>query len=163
MDAVRPFTSSNRKIDPARRRATQLFKPDGSPLDPDRIEIGPTDLAFSEWADLGITPPNLDRMRQTRLERTVAEIQRRDLGGVLLFDPLNIRYASDSSNMHLWITHNPARAVFVGVAEDLEPRARHIAGDDPGVIGAHHAGAYDRDAHAHQGTSFSAGPGAWPS
>jgi Xaa-Pro aminopeptidase len=114
MDVFDPFSSSNRKIDPARRRATQLVKDDGSPVDPDRIEIGPTDLAFAEWKALGITPPNLDRMRQTRLDRTVAELKKRDLAGVLLFDPLNIRYASDSSNMHLWITHNPARAVFVG-------------------------------------------------
>jgi len=113
MDAVRPFSSSNRKIDPSRRRATQLFKPDGSPTDPDRIEIGPTDLAFREWADLGIAVPNLERMRRTRLDRTVAELRKRDLGGVLLFDPLNIRYACDSSNMHLWIAHNPSRAVFV--------------------------------------------------
>ncbi|GAB4355815.1 MAG: Xaa-Pro peptidase family protein [Oricola sp.] len=113
MDATRPFSISNRKIDPSRRRATQLFKPDGSPADPDRIEIGPTELAFREWADLGLAAPNLERMRRTRLERTAAELRKRDLGGVLLFDPLNIRYASDSSNMHLWIAHNPSRAVFV--------------------------------------------------
>ncbi len=113
MDAVRPFTSSNRKIDPSRRRATQFLKPDGSPDNPDRIEIGPTELAFREWAELGIAAPNLERMRQTRLERTAAELRKRDLGGVLLFDPLNIRYACDSSNMHLWIAHNPSRAVFV--------------------------------------------------
>jgi len=48
------FSVSNRKIDPARRRATTLFKPDGTPLDNDRVEIGPTDLAFNEWAELGI-------------------------------------------------------------------------------------------------------------
>ncbi|TCD15240.1 dimethylsulfonioproprionate lyase DddP [Oricola cellulosilytica] len=113
MEAPQPFTSSNRKIDPARRRARQLFKPDGSPADPNRIEIGPTDLAFREWAERGIPAPDLDRMRQTRLQRTVTELNKRDLGGILLFDPLNIRYASDSSNMHLWIAHNPARAVFV--------------------------------------------------
>lgn len=114
MNIQRPFASSNRKIDPARRRATQLFKPDGSPLDPDRIEIGPTDLAFTEWAERGLTAPNLERMRQFRLDRTVAEINKRGIAGCLMFDPLNIRYASDSSNMHVWILHNPARACFVG-------------------------------------------------
>lgn len=114
MDVLQPFSGSNRKIDPARRKATQLFKADGSPVDYDRIEIGPTDLAFREWAERGISPPNLERMRRTRLGRIVGELQKRDLAGVLLFDPLNIRYACDSSNMHLWITHNMARAVFVG-------------------------------------------------
>ncbi|WP_282607097.1 dimethylsulfonioproprionate lyase DddP [Pelagibius sp. Alg239-R121] len=98
------------KIDPSRSAG---LKPDGSPNDNDRVEIGPTDLAFTEWAALGLTAPNLDRMREARLNRICAELQKRDYAGVLLFDPLNIRYATDSSNMHLWITHNPARAAFV--------------------------------------------------
>ena len=32
---------------------------------------------------------------------------------MLMFDPLNIRYATDSTNMQLWNTHNPFRAVLV--------------------------------------------------
>ncbi|TIT90280.1 MAG: aminopeptidase P family protein, partial [Mesorhizobium sp.] len=81
--------------------------------DNDRVEIGPTDVAFAEWAALGLTTPNLDRMRKTRLDRIVLQLRQRDYAGVLCFDPLNIRYASDSSNMHIWIMHNPSRAVFV--------------------------------------------------
>lgn len=103
---------SNRKIDPSRRRAAQL-KPDGSVNDNDRVEIGPTALAFQEWADLGLTSPNLHKMREYRLKRIVDQLQARDLAGVLLFDPLNIRYATDSTNMQLWIAHNHARACFV--------------------------------------------------
>jgi len=34
-----------RKIDPSK----ELVLPDGSPNDNDRIEIGPTQLAFAEW------------------------------------------------------------------------------------------------------------------
>ena len=111
-----PFTiaSSNRKIDPSRRRGD--FKPDGSPNDNDRVEIGPTQLAFDEWEQLGLTAPNLTRMREYRLKRIVDELQARDLAGVLLFDPLNIRYATDSTNMQLWITHNHARACFVAAS-----------------------------------------------
>ncbi|MBD0865382.1 MAG: aminopeptidase P family protein, partial [Rhodobacteraceae bacterium] len=33
--------------------------------------------------------------------------------GLLMFDPLNIRYATDSTNMQLWNTHNPFRAVLL--------------------------------------------------
>ena len=88
-------------------------KPDGSPDDNDRVETGPTDLAFGEWAALGLTAPNLARMRETRLNRLCAELQKRDYAGALLFDPLNIRYATDSSNMQLWTAHNPSRAAFV--------------------------------------------------
>jgi len=52
-------------------------------------------------------------MRRYRLERIRAELRRRDLAGVLLYDPINIRYATDSTNMQLWVAHNPTRHCFV--------------------------------------------------
>ena len=107
------YSIPNPKIDPSSKPAAVGLKPDGSPDNNDRVEFGPTDLAFKEWAELGITPPNLDRMRQVRLDKLCAELKKRDYGAALLFDPLNIRYAGDSSNMQLWIAHNPARATFV--------------------------------------------------
>ena len=109
-----PFSirDSNRKIDPSRRRATGI-KPDGSPDDNDRVETGPTALAFSEWNALGLEIPQLDSIREYRLERLCGELRKHDYGGILLFDPLNIRYATDSTNMQLWTSHNPARAAFV--------------------------------------------------
>ncbi|MGX5804143.1 dimethylsulfonioproprionate lyase DddP [Bradyrhizobium sp. Arg314] len=105
------FSVTTHKIDPS-RRPTGL-KPDGSIDDNDRVEIGPTDVAFAEWSALGLTPPNLVRMRETRLARIVQQLRQRDYAGVLCFDPLNIRYATDSSNMQLWITHNANRAAFI--------------------------------------------------
>ncbi len=106
------FSISNQKIDPSRRRATPL-KPDGTPDDNDRVEIGPTALAFAEWQAAGLSAPNLDAMRQYRLERLVQQIRKHDYAGLLCFDPLNIRYATDTTNMQLWITHNPVRACFI--------------------------------------------------
>ncbi len=96
-----------RRIDPTRTRA------DGSPEDNDRVEIGPTALAFGEWAAAGLTPPDLDAMRAFRLRRLTEAIVARDLGGLLLFDPLNIRYATDTTNMQIWNMHNPFRACLV--------------------------------------------------
>ncbi len=101
------YPASTRKIDPTKRR------PDGSPDDNDRIEIGPTRLAFDEWAAAGLTAPNLEAMRAFRLDRIVRMLVERDFGGVLLFDPLSIRYATDSTSMQLWNTHNPFRACLV--------------------------------------------------
>jgi Xaa-Pro dipeptidase len=98
-----------RKIDPA--RGTHLG--DGSPNDNDRAEIGPTHLAFREWEAAGLVLPNLDRMREFRWRRLTEALVARDLGGLLLFDPLNIRYATDSTNMQLWNSHNPFRAVLL--------------------------------------------------
>ena len=107
--------SNTRRIDPARRRASQL-KADGSIEDNDRVEIGPTPLAFAEWAQIGLQPPHLPSMREYRLQRICAQLISRDLAGILLFDPLNIRYATDSTNMQLWTSHNPARACFIAAS-----------------------------------------------
>lgn len=104
------FTPPGRKVDPVARPAT---RPEGSPLDPDGVEIGPTPLAFAEWAEAGLALPDLPAMRAHRHRRLVEHIVARDLGGLLLFDPLNIRYATDTTNMQLWNAHNPFRAVLL--------------------------------------------------
>lgn len=98
-----------RKIDPGRGATLG----DGSPNDNDRVEIGPTQLAFREWQAAGLALPDLGRMRRYRLDRLVAALQARDMGGLLLFDPLNIRYATDTTNMQLWNSHNPFRACLI--------------------------------------------------
>jgi len=98
-----------RKIDPTRGPTLG----DGTPNDADRIEIGPTQLAFREWEADGLELPNLEAMRHYRWERLTQHIARRDYAGLLMFDPLNIRYATDSTNMQLWNTHNPFRACLL--------------------------------------------------
>lgn len=108
-----PFSipPQSRRIDP-----TASVKPDGSHNDNDRAEIGPTALAFAEWERLGLQPPHLPTMRAYRLQRICDQLTARNLSGILLFDPLNIRYATDSTNMQLWTAHNPARACFVAAS-----------------------------------------------
>ncbi|WGI20395.1 dimethylsulfonioproprionate lyase DddP [Amylibacter sp. IMCC11727] len=101
--------SETRKIDP--QKGPTLA--DGTPNDLNRIEIGPTQLAFTEWEAAGLTMPNLEKMRAFRHQRLTQHIVDREYGGLLMFDPLNIRYATDSTNMQLWNTHNPFRAVLL--------------------------------------------------
>lgn len=101
--------SDTRKIDP--NRGATLG--DGTPNDMDRVEIGPTQLAFREWEAAGLSLPNLKAMREFRWKRLTQHIVDREFGGLLLFDPLNIRYATDTTNMQLWNTHNPFRAVLL--------------------------------------------------
>ncbi len=98
-----------RKIDPSRGATLG----DGTPNDGDRIEIGPTQLAFDEWRAEGLDLPDLQVMRRYRWQRLVDGINTRDYGALIVFDPLNIRYATDSTNMQLWNTHNPFRALIV--------------------------------------------------
>ena len=99
----------SRKIDPSRGSMTG----DNTPNDQDRIEIGPTRLAYAEWAEAGLELPNLQAMRRHRWARLTEAVAARGYAGLLLFDPLNIRYATDSTNMQLWNTHNPFRAVLL--------------------------------------------------
>ncbi|RUM99654.1 aminopeptidase P family protein [Pseudaminobacter arsenicus] len=70
-------------------------------------------LAEDEWRRAGIADPDLAAMRRYRLERIRTELKRRDYAGALLYDPVNIRYATDSTNMQLWVAHNPTRHCFV--------------------------------------------------
>ncbi len=88
------------------------------PYDYDRAlnmhALGPGEPALSEWREMGLRPPDMDIVRAHRLARVQAELQSRNIAGVVLFDPLNIRYATDSTNMQLWITHNAARYCFIG-------------------------------------------------
>ncbi len=75
--------------------------------------IGYGSLAQGEWAARGLDAPDLDAARAHRLARIRSELVARDLAGVLVNDPLNVRYATDSTNMQLWCTHNAVRYAFV--------------------------------------------------
>ncbi len=118
-----------RKIDPSRRPARRLEGPH------DGAEIGPTQLAFDEWAALGLELPDLTTLRHYRLGRIRQLLRELDLGGILLFDPLNIRYATDSSNMQAWTSHNFARACFIATEGPVVLwdffRCEHLSGHLP--------------------------------
>jgi Xaa-Pro aminopeptidase len=61
-----------------------------------------------------VPPVDLDALRRYRLDRVVAQIRAADCGGVLLLDPINTRYATDTTNMQIWSMHDETRCVFVG-------------------------------------------------
>ena len=68
----------------ATRKVQPGMKPDNTPDDNDRIEIGPTQLAYDEWAAAGLECPDLPAMRAHRHRRIVEDVNRRGLAGVLL-------------------------------------------------------------------------------
>jgi Xaa-Pro aminopeptidase len=55
----------------------------------------------------------LNRARAYRLGRLRAQLARSDCAGLLLYDPCNIRYAFDCSNMQVWTLHNPMRYALI--------------------------------------------------
>ena len=58
-------------------------------------------------------PPGLDNARLYRLGRIRDELKRKDCAGALLFDQINTRYATDSTNMQIWCSHYETRCVFI--------------------------------------------------
>ena len=59
--------------------------------------------------------PGIDErsVRADRLERVKAQLVRHDLAGIVLFDPINVRYATGSRNMQVWAMHNATRYAFI--------------------------------------------------
>ena len=60
-----------------------------------------------------IPPCDLDEVRRYRLGRVREALAARGLAGIILYDPVNIRYATDASNMQVWCAHNEARYLYV--------------------------------------------------
>ena len=58
---------------------------------------------------------NFDRLRSYRLDRVKKELSKRDIGACILFDPVNVRYALDTTNMSIYNMHNLTRYCFVPV------------------------------------------------
>ena len=53
-------------------------------------------------------------VRRYRLNRVRSRLQHLDYAGVILYDPVHIRNASDTTNMSVWTSHNPYRYLWVG-------------------------------------------------
>jgi Xaa-Pro dipeptidase len=76
-------------------------------------DLGPGALAVGEWQALGLALPDMAAMRAWRLARLRAELATRDYAGIVVTDPINLRYATDSTNFQVWCLHNPVRYAFV--------------------------------------------------
>ena len=75
--------------------------------------LGPGELAESEWLSAGLASPDMSKIREYRLQRVREKLLEFDCAGILLYDPVNIRYATDSTNMSIWTSHNAARYSLV--------------------------------------------------
>ena len=55
----------------------------------------------------------LERVREYRLQRVQQQLRLQHVPAIVLYDPVNIRYATDTSNMQVWTGRNPTRYVVV--------------------------------------------------
>lgn len=62
-----------------------------------------------------IRPPDIDALRAYRYRRVQQQLRENDCAAALLSDPVNIRYATDSRNMTVWMLHNQGRYCVVPV------------------------------------------------
>ena len=94
-----------------------------------------------EGAEKPLTSPvpekTLDMARDYRLSRIRDQLEQNDVAAILLYDPVNIRYAFDCSNMQVWTAHNPLRYALIfaqGPGYMFEFKAcEHLSRDLPGV------------------------------
>ena len=75
----------------------------------------PTAIPATWSAGLEDHEPQIDMaaLRRWRLARVRAQLREHDYGACVLFDPLNIRYATGTRNMQVWTQHSPDRYAFV--------------------------------------------------
>ena len=58
---------------------------------------------------------NFDKLRSYRLDRIKKELEKNNLEACILFDPVNIRYALDTTNMSDYNMHNLTRYCFIPI------------------------------------------------
>ena len=75
--------------------------------------LGPGPELEAEWTAAGLRLPDRSAIRRYRLERVRAELRAAECDAALLYDPLNIRYATDTTNMSVWTMHNSVRYALV--------------------------------------------------
>ncbi|MEO1194305.1 MAG: Xaa-Pro peptidase family protein [Pseudomonadota bacterium] len=56
---------------------------------------------------------DMTALRQARLAKVRAALAKADVAGILLYDPINIRYATGSRNMTVWTLHNAVRYCYI--------------------------------------------------
>lgn len=97
------------------------------------------ELAFSSVADA--YPPSqtprydldIEQLHQYRVGRLHSEMDKRGCEALLLFDPVNIRYATGARNMQVWTMRHPARYCLVLrtgkiILFEIGGRAHHARG-----------------------------------
>ena len=77
------------------------------------LNLGPGSKAVAEYEAAGLELPDLDVIRTYRQQRVREQLSTFGYDGVLVMDPMNIRYITDTTNMQLWVMHNAARYGFM--------------------------------------------------
>ena len=80
---------------------------------PERAAALPNEPRQHGAMEYSQAPVDLDVVRTYRLGRIREQLKMRDYAGIVLFDQINTRYATDATNMQIWCSHYETRCVFV--------------------------------------------------
>tara|TARA_Y100001970_G_scaffold108102_1_gene135204 strand:+ start:29254 stop:30528 length:1275 start_codon:yes stop_codon:yes gene_type:complete len=76
---------------------------------------------------------DFNQMRMYRLNRVKEQLLKNDIGACVLFDPINIRYATDTRNMSMYNMHIISRYVFIPAEGPVilfeYPKSEHLVQD----------------------------------
>ena len=75
--------------------------------------LGPGPELEAQWTAAGLRLPDRSAIRRYRLDRIRSHLRASGCDAALLYDPLNIRYATDTTNMSVWTMHNSVRYALV--------------------------------------------------
>ena len=75
--------------------------------------LGPGAELEAQWTAAGLRLPDRSAIRRYRLDRVRSHLRTSGCDAALLYDPLNVRYATDTTNMSVWTMHNSVRYALV--------------------------------------------------
>ena len=84
-----------------------------------RHQLGPHRSVVEEWTQAGLVLPDMAALRRYRIERVREQLRAHNIDGVVLHDPLNVRYATDTTNMPIWTMHNAVRYAWIPADGDV--------------------------------------------
>ncbi len=90
---------------------TPEFEAASGPLH--HLNLGPGQPAVGEWEAAGLRLPDLEAIRVHRIDRVKRQLDLMGYDGVIVMDPINIRYITDTTNMQIWVMHNAPRYAFM--------------------------------------------------
>lgn len=83
------------------------------------LVLGPGPALEAEWTAAGLDVPDTEAMRNYRIARVRRQLDEMGYDGAILWEPANIRYCTDSTNMQIWTSRNPSRYCWVGADDSL--------------------------------------------
>lgn len=92
-----------------------MLHPDNRPetIDPSAYSFTREDIESVKASMAAIKDFDEERMFMERFARVQSLLRDRDLGGIVLYDPVNTRYATGCRNMQVWALHNSSRYCLV--------------------------------------------------